>query len=154
MNQASFEEKMAAVEKSFSRQKEHEDWLAYHAKMAAMTLPKNGACVVDEKNAVMNERYFEELGEYSTTLPTGAYIGKRWKRNVNVMPHWKCRVCGIEYVGWEIGPCKNDPHDGTLPGQTSLELIEVKPKWWMGEYFELKGRTDEVGIRWREIILT
>lgn len=30
----------------------------------------------------MTKAEFDQLGEYSTSIPTGAYEGKRWKRNV------------------------------------------------------------------------
>lgn len=90
MIQATFEEKMKRV-----------DFLAEQARMAAMTLPKSGQCIVDEKTAVMDKEYFEALGEYSASLPTGTYIGKRWKRNQHgAVPHWRCTACKKEFQGW------------------------------------------------------
>lgn len=35
--------------------------------------------LVDDKTAVMEPRDFEDLFEYSTSIPTGTTIGKRWK---------------------------------------------------------------------------
>ena len=46
MNQKSFDDKMA-----------HAALLAKHAKMAAMTLPKTGACIVDQDTAIMDKPY-------------------------------------------------------------------------------------------------
>lgn len=37
--------------------------------------------LVDDKHALMDERELRDLPEYSTTLPTGTTIGKRWKCN-------------------------------------------------------------------------
>lgn len=44
--------------------------------------PKREAIQVDEKHALMTERDFKELKEYSITLPTGTYTGKMWKRRI------------------------------------------------------------------------
>lgn len=52
------------------------------AEYAAMTLPKHGTCLVTDDEAVMTLDYFDALLEYSSSLPTGTYIGKRWKRFV------------------------------------------------------------------------
>lgn len=136
MIQASFDEKMKRV-----------DFLAEQARMAAMTLPDRGQCIVDENTAVMDKEYFEALGEYSASLPTGTYIGKRWKRNSINHPHWLCSGCKKEFVGWASKPflCPN-ACGGTLTH------LEKEPVWWMGEYYDL-GKEDEVGIKWRKIVL-
>lgn len=52
------------------------------AEYAAMTLPKRGTCLVTDDEAIMTIDYFDALLEYSSSLPTGTYIGKRWKRFV------------------------------------------------------------------------
>lgn len=39
--------------------------------------------LVDDKSAVMEQKDFVDLLEYSCSLPTGTIIGKRWKRNNN-----------------------------------------------------------------------
>lgn len=49
------------------------------AEWAAMTLPKSGLCVVTDDAAVMDVEYFDQLLEYSASIPTGMFIGKRWK---------------------------------------------------------------------------
>lgn len=38
--------------------------------------------LVDDFTAVMPPSELERLRTYSSTLPTGAYIGKRWKREI------------------------------------------------------------------------
>lgn len=50
------------------------------AEMAAMTLPRVGQCIVDDTHAVMDWAYYSALLTYDTSTPTGAFIGKRWKR--------------------------------------------------------------------------
>ena len=145
MKQASFDEKMAHVE-----------WLAEQARWAAMTLPKRGTCTVDDKTAVMDKEYFDALGDYSMSLPTGTYVGKRWKRDMNGnAPHWRCDTCGAVFTGWAR---EGDTCPKRVPGRTSecegkVHHFEMAEKWYMGEYYELEGRTDEVGIRWREIVM-
>jgi len=124
----------------------HVEWLAEQARMAAMTLPTRGVCTVDDNTALMDEVYFKELGEYSASLPSGTYVGKRWKRNQVNAPHWLCSGCKKEFVGWASAPffCPN-----ACGGQ--LEHIEKEPNWWMGEYYEIIGNKDEIGIKWRKI---
>lgn len=53
---------------------------AHDSMMAAMTLPKYGTCIVDDTHAVMDQSYFNELLSYDHSMPTGCFIGKRWKR--------------------------------------------------------------------------
>lgn len=77
MEQTTFLEKLKALEDEI-----------YQDEMAAMTLPKRGTCVVDEKTALMDEVYFKELSDYSASIPTGTFIGKRWKRNTNAYRLW------------------------------------------------------------------
>jgi hypothetical protein len=136
MKQTSFKEKMKDA-----------DEVVYHAKMAAMTLPKDGMCIVDDKTAVMDKVYFEELGEYSSTLPTGQYFGKRWKRNrFGNCPYWKCDTCGTVYGGWA--------QDGDMckSCEGKINLFKMPEKWIMGEYYDMHSK-DQIGIYWREIIL-
>jgi hypothetical protein len=136
MEQVSFEEKLAKV-----------DWLVEQARWAKMTLPKSGQCVCDDKTAVMDQEYFDQLGEYSCSLPSGTFIGKRWKRNQNEGPFWKCKSCGQTFAGFGFRQ-----HCMTNDCQGELAHVELLPNWWMGEYYDL-GTKDEVGIRWRKIQL-
>lgn len=40
----------------------------------------NSTIMVDDKTALMSQEDFNKLLEYNSTLPTGSYVGKRWKR--------------------------------------------------------------------------
>jgi hypothetical protein len=139
MDQGTMEEKLAHVE-----------WLKVQADWAAMSLPKSGVCIVDDKTALMDQEYFKELGEYSTSLPTGTYIGKRWKRNQIHSPHWLCSECQKEFVGWASAPFKCPDANARWPCNGILRQLEKKEVWWMGEYYDL-GMKDEIGIKWRKI---
>lgn len=41
----------------------------------------NPRVLIDDTHAVMTRRAFDELPEYSCSVPTGTTIGKRWKRS-------------------------------------------------------------------------
>lgn len=43
--------------------------------------PDPDAILVDEHHAVMTRESFEQLLEYTGTIPTGAYAGKMWRRH-------------------------------------------------------------------------
>ncbi len=43
--------------------------------------PMACSILVDDTHVLMWESDFEKLKNYSTTVPTGAYEGKMWKRN-------------------------------------------------------------------------
>ncbi len=45
----------------------------WREKRAAMSM------LLDDTDAVMSSAEFNQLGEYSCTLPTGTYVGKLWK---------------------------------------------------------------------------
>jgi len=84
------------------------------------------------KAVVLTRREFEELGEYSCSLPTGTTVGKRWKRNANA---------------FTAGPVvRLDFWDGT-PVREKLPDV-----WWMGEYVEHED-PKLVGINWYQIVL-
>lgn len=42
--------------------------------------PSTKNIVIDENNAVMSKNVFNQLKEYSASIPTGVYPGKMWKR--------------------------------------------------------------------------
>jgi hypothetical protein len=144
VNQASVADKMAQV-----------DAAVENDRMAAMTLPKRGMCIVDEHMAIMDRAYFDELLEYSASLPTGTYLGKRWKRNTRgAVPFWKCSECGSEFSGWIDAetPCEIARLRTKRGGCCCGTLQHFKPEaiWYMGEYYDC-GSPDQVGIRWRKI---
>jgi len=41
--------------------------------------PSKDNILIDDKNALMSEKDFNELKEYSCSVPSGAYEGKMWK---------------------------------------------------------------------------
>lgn len=43
--------------------------------------PPTAAILLDDTHAVMSRETFELLPEYSASRPTGAYVGKMWKRH-------------------------------------------------------------------------
>ncbi len=46
------------------------------------TQPAPWEAVIDDETATMSSEAFERLAEYSSTMPTGAYEGKMWKRHL------------------------------------------------------------------------
>jgi hypothetical protein len=42
--------------------------------------PKSDLILIDDTHAVMSESTFKQLAEYSSSIPSGAYPGKMWKR--------------------------------------------------------------------------
>lgn len=96
------------------------------AEYAAMTLPKRGTCLVDrvEHEAVMTLDYFDGLLTYNSSLPTGTFIGKRWK--------------------------KFEGRDGRVVRPRSWDGDAVR--WVMGEYVECDPPDpDRVAIVWYRI---
>lgn len=87
----------------------------------------------------LTRREFEALSEYSSTVPTGTTLGKRWKRNLNAYRD----------------PCFSHLHvfDGTR------EPDFRGPDWWMGEYAAdpkaklREGEPETVLIVWSKIAL-
>ncbi|KKM74952.1 hypothetical protein LCGC14_1395140 [marine sediment metagenome] len=71
--------------------------------------------LVDDKTAVMDPRDFEDLLEYSASLPTGTTIGKRWK----------AKRCD----GWVMGEYEELDQD-QYPGEVLIRwrVIEVVEK--------------------------
>ena len=43
--------------------------------------PKNTEIEVDDSHALMSKKSFDELLEYSMSVPTALYVGKMWKAN-------------------------------------------------------------------------
>ena len=46
--------------------------------------PDPGRILVDDTHALMAPATFQQLREYSTTVPTGVYDGKMWRRQALV----------------------------------------------------------------------
>jgi len=116
MKQISFEDKMHELDQD-----------SYDQHMADMTLPKRGTCLVDEHIAIMDQAYFDELLDYSLSMPSGVFVGKRWKANLHVIPAWECTKCGNKYVGWEPSFCPDCK-------ENTLKPYKRDPKWVMRSY--------------------
>lgn len=52
--------------------------------------PDREAILVDEQHAVMTPATLAQLHEYSSTLPSGTYAGKMWRRSVGDGGWWLC----------------------------------------------------------------
>lgn len=70
--------------------------------------------LVDDRSAILTRQEFDELLEYSLSVPTGTTIGKRWKR--------KCTDC------WLMGEYEPDPEKKEgwvqIRWRVILEIIE------------------------------
>lgn len=55
---------------------------------------------VDSTHALMSEQTFKGLMEYSSSLPSGKYYGKMWRR---------CAGRDRWYLGWYCEDSKGDP---------------------------------------------
>ena len=53
--------------------------------------PKNAEIEIDDLYALMSEESFEQLYEYSMSVPTGAYAGKMWKARNRLRDVWYLR---------------------------------------------------------------
>lgn len=51
-------------------------------------MPKREDIVIDELYAYMTEITFNKLKEYSTSNPSGVYLGKMWKSRINISKEW------------------------------------------------------------------
>lgn len=105
-----------------------------------MLLPDTLPTDKKPKVTVLTRKEFDELLDYSCSLPTGTTIGKRWKRNNNA---YRRPLCSHLHV-----------FDGTR------EPDFQGPDWWMGEYAldpEAKmgrdGKPETVLILWSKIVV-
>lgn len=56
--------------------------------------------LLDDDSAILTRKEFNDLPEYSLSLPTGTIIGKRWK----------CRTYGYPTETWIMGEYTPDPN--------------------------------------------
>jgi len=75
------------------------------------------AILVDDTCAIMDRKDFDDLPDYSCSLPGGTIIGKRWKRSKEYV---------LNPSGWLMGEYIADPHgrDSHI-GIIWREIIEV-----------------------------
>ncbi len=79
----------------------------------------------------LTQKEFDDLLEYSTSIPTGTTLGKKWKRHI-----FSFKSNGKEY------------NAGYIPANVEL----VSDAWWMGEYIT-DPDPKRVGIRWSTIVI-
>ena len=78
---------------------------AYAAKMRKhWDQPEDNEILVDDKHALMSAEACAKLCEYSASLPTGTWHGKRWKREVRDGP-----LQYSKHVAWYMGEYIPDP---------------------------------------------
>ncbi len=53
--------------------------------------PKNTDIEIDSIYAMMSQESFDELKNYSTSVPTGVYAGKMWKSQDRISKVWYLR---------------------------------------------------------------
>jgi hypothetical protein len=80
----------------------------------------------------LTQKEFDTLLEYSTSIPTGTTIGKRWKRHRYYFKNTK----GAKF------------NAGYLPG----DVVLISDEWSMGEYIT-HDDPKLVGIKWTNIIV-
>jgi hypothetical protein len=76
-----------------------------------------GVAVSTTSETVISREDLAKLGEYSTTLPTGTTIGKRWRRNVQV--HRR----GVP-AEWMIGEYVTDPNPAFVGIRWTWAVVE------------------------------
>ncbi|KKK78695.1 hypothetical protein LCGC14_2840980 [marine sediment metagenome] len=79
----------------------------------------------------LTTKEFEDLLEYSCSIPTGTTLGKKWKRHIYCF-----RLEGRTLYGW-----------AHPPGATI-----ISDEWHQGEYVKSE-KPGFVDIRWTEIIV-
>lgn len=85
-----------------------------------MPWPAPSPILLDDTDAVMARSAFDELPEYSCSIPTGVTIGKQWKARRPASD-----------TGWFLGSYEDEPDQATWPGQVRimwrrLHVIEGK----------------------------
>ena len=79
-----------AVDEANFWHRESQEWFAKRAKLTML---------LDATDAVMTRREFDELMEYSTSLPSGTTIGKIWKCHARNDTWWLGEYCETTLVG-------------------------------------------------------
>ena len=51
--------------------------------------PKRSKILIDDTHALMDKETFDQLLEYSSSLPSGVYEGKMWKKAFGLDHEWQ-----------------------------------------------------------------
>jgi hypothetical protein len=64
--------------------------------------PERDRILLDDTHALMTSATFEELSEYSTTIPSGVYPGKMWRRHDGIFDQTRRRngLPGVWLLAW------------------------------------------------------
>jgi hypothetical protein len=86
--------------------------------------------LLDETDAVMSPAEFADLSEYSSSLPSGTYVGKLWKCRAASGPRW---LLG-EYV------------DDATPGMIGIRWrhihVVADPAVWLAATYGERGASE------------
>jgi len=84
--------------------------------------PSSERIVLDDTHALMERSTFEELGEYSSSIPTGVYEGKMWKRHDGIFDQRFIKQGGspVWLLVW-FGP-SSDPNKCSINSREILIL--------------------------------
>lgn len=62
--------------------------------------PDSSSVIINDEYALVTEQVFENLPEYSQTIPTGAYEGKMWKAEYQPCLYGKFTRTGKWFLRW------------------------------------------------------
>lgn len=71
--------------------------------------------IIDRTDAVMDKATFDNLPEYSCSIPTGVTIGKMWKIHIDWIEDGK-----LVHSTWMLGSYEVEPDQKTYPGQVRI----------------------------------
>jgi hypothetical protein len=95
----------------------------------------------------------QALPEYSCSLPSGTYVGKRWKRNINAYARPHADDCTAPHEKTTRGivcPCIQ-AFSNRCPQCVAVGK-NLKPNWWLGEYVD-DPDPKQIGIVWTRILV-
>lgn len=77
--------------------------------------PATDKILVDGEVALMERSTFEQLSEYSASIPTGVYPGKMWRRNDGIYDAQATKT--VWMLGW-FGECPD-------PNRCSVNFLPI-----------------------------
>lgn len=91
--------------------------------MSEILLEHFPSLVLDDRSALVSQRDFDRLLEYSHSLPTGVYPGKCWKRR----KRWSTADRPLEFhERWLLGSFTEIPGDESRVNIEWRELLVVE----------------------------
>jgi len=83
-------------------------------------------------DTLLTQKEFDDLLEYSTSIPTGTTIGKRWKRRIIVFKTINDKIFNAGY----------------LPPNTTF----IEEYYLIGEYIPSE-KEGQIGIQWKKSVV-